>query len=109
MVAVREPTHIAARAGWELGEVNTHAICIWELLSFGEGRKDERRRDLNWTKEAGCPVVSGQCGPTQSGQVLLISIWKQGQGMELKGPPVASAAGKERWSWRTHSSLLSLL
>lgn len=64
MVAIREPTHIAARAGWELGEVNTHALCIWELLSLVEGRKGERRRDLNSTKEAGCPVISGQCGRT---------------------------------------------
>lgn len=47
MVAVREPIHTAARAGWELGEVNTHVLCIWELLSLGEGRKGERKRDLN--------------------------------------------------------------
>lgn len=78
MVAVREPTHVAARAVWELGEVNTHALCIWELLSFGEGRKGEMRRDLIRLKKLGAQSfqvsMDGLRSWAKSGQVLLISI-----------------------------------
>lgn len=81
MVAVREPTHIAAGSDWELGGVNAHVLCIWELFSLGEGRKDEQKRDLNSTslKKLGAGVISGQCEQTQrswakTGQVPLISI-----------------------------------